>query len=103
MADRNQLEIDLRSLQNQPGAAYDDLADARVPKPSTNGNPLGLTPILQLEDALDDGSELLREILDRADDNPRGLGIALQQRHLDLLLVEVLAVLVAERIVLFLH
>ncbi len=81
------------------GAADHQFADAAGAEAAADHDPLGVLPALELEEAADDQRQLLREILDRALHDAGGLGVALGQQFVELFLGDLVARLVAERVV----
>src|SRR5579884_3878414 len=87
---RRQVDVGFLGLEEGGGAPDRELANAAVPEASAHRDPFGVPPRLELREAADDVRELLRELLDRALYDARGLGIALGDELVELLLRELL-------------
>ena len=99
VADRLQVDCDLVGLEDDAGAADRQLADTAGAEAAADHDALGVAPGLRLEEAADDERQLLREILDRALHDGRRLEVALGEQRIELLLADLVARLVAERVV----
>ena len=99
VSDRDKVEVDAVGLENDRGAADHQLADPAVAKPAADHDALGIAPALELEEAADDEREFLREVLDCPLHDAGCLGVAFGQQRVELLLADLIARLVAERIV----
>ena len=99
VADRHEIDGHLVGLQDHGRAPDRKLADAAGAEAASDHDPLGVAPGLELEEAADDERKLLREVLDRALHDAGRLRIALGQQRVELLPADVLARLVAERVV----
>src|SRR6185437_9862203 len=98
MADRQQLDLEVRGLEDDLGARDGELAEPAVAEAAADHDTLGLLPSLAAEDAPRDVGELLREVLDGAVHHRGGLGVVADQHGVEHLLADVLGRLVAERI-----
>ncbi len=96
VTDRFQLDIEAVRLQLHGGAADGQLADAALPQASADHDALCILPVLQSQESADDLREFLGELLDRALDDARGLGIPLREDLVELLLADFLGGRVAE-------
>ncbi len=80
VADRHEIDRYLVGLEDHRRAADGELADAAPAEAAAHDDAFGVAPGLELEEAADDERELLREILDRALQDPGRLRIALGQQ-----------------------
>ncbi len=98
VADRRELDVDAGRLQQHRGAADRELADAALAQAAADHDALGVAPALQAQEAADHGRELLGEILDRALDDAGRLRVALDEELVELLLRDLAARRLAERV-----
>ena len=98
VADRDEVDLDAVGFQDHRGAADHEFADAAGAEAAADHDALGVLPALQLEEAADDERQFLREILDRAMHDAGGFAVALGEEFVELLLGQVVARLVAERV-----
>ena len=98
VADKLEIDIDAVGLEQQAGAADGQLADAAGAEAAADDEAFRVAPILEPQEAADDQGELLGEVLDGALHDARGFGFALRQEVGELLLADLLAGFVAERI-----
>ena len=98
VADRQHLDLEVLGLQDDLGARDGEFAEPAVAKAAADHDAFGLLPGLGFEEAAGDVGELLREILDRAVHDGRGLGVVADQDGIEHLLADVLGWLLAERV-----
>ena len=95
-----EIDVDLVGLQQQARPAHGQFADAAAAEATANDEAFGVAPALEAQEASNDERELLRKLLDGALHDPRRFGFAVRQQGRELLLADLLARLVAERILL---
>jgi hypothetical protein len=99
IVDRHEIDIDLVGLEDHCRAADGEFPDPAVPEPAAHDHPFGVAPGLELQETTDDERKLLGEILDGALHDTGCFRIALDQQRVQLLLADLLARFVAERVV----
>jgi hypothetical protein len=94
-------EVDrhLVRFQDHGGAADGDFADPPGTEATAHHDPFGIVPRLELEKTADDERELLRKVLDRPLHDAGGLQVPFGEQRVELFPADVLARLVAERVV----
>ena len=98
VTDRHQIGVDAIGLEDHRSAPDRQFADAAGAEAAADDDALRVLPRLCLDVAPQDDRELLREVFDRAVQNPAGLGIALRENGVEGLLADVLARFVAKRV-----
>src|SRR5215510_8692827 len=97
-ADRHQIDIEVFRLQHDLGTRDRKLTHSALAKTATDHDALSLRPRLGLEEASCDISEFLRELLDRAVHDGRGLDVVADQHLVEHLLADLVGWLVAKGI-----
>lgn len=97
--DRNEVNRHLVGFQNHGGAADGELAHPAGAKAAAYDDPFGIAPRLELEETADDERKLLCEILDCPLDDTGRLRIAFGEQGVELLPADLIARLVAERVI----
>src|SRR6185312_2255745 len=97
-ADRHHLQLEILGAQDDLGARDRKLAEPAVAKAAADHDALGLRPGLGLEEAPRYIGQFLRELLDRAVQQGRSLGVVTDQHVVEGLLADLLRGHVAERI-----
>src|SRR5262245_27979520 len=97
-ADRHQIDFIIFRLQHDLGTRDRKLAHPALAKAAADHDPLGPFPGFRLEEAPGDISEFLRELLDRAVHDGRGLDIVADQYLVEHLLADLVGWLVAKRV-----
>src|ERR1051325_6097727 len=98
VADRLHLDLEILGLEDDLRARDGELAEAAGAEAAADDDTLGLLPGLHLEETPRDVGELLREVLDRAVDDRRRLGVVADEHVVEHLLADVLGWLLAERV-----
>src|SRR5262245_8845955 len=97
-ADGTEVDRLALGLQQDGRPPDDQLTDPAGAEPAADHDALGVLPALRLHEAADHARQLLGEVLDRAVHDTRRLVIALRQELVELLLADLLARLLAERV-----
>jgi hypothetical protein len=95
---RDESDIDSLGFQDHAGAPDRHLADPAGAKSASNHNALGIAPALKLEVTADDQGKFLGEVLDRALQHAGSLQVTVGQQGVERLFADILAGLVAERV-----
>src|SRR6185436_7944532 len=98
MTNRMQVDRVPATFQDHAGPTDGELADAALTQAASHHDALDVLPLLQAQEAANHRGKFLRKFLDGAVNHAGSFGIALQQHLVELLLADLLAGLLAERI-----
>ena len=99
VANRLQLDLDAIGFEDDGGAADRQFADAAAAKAAADREPFGIAPRLEFVKAPDHQRKVLGKIFDGTMHQTGFLDIAASQKHIELLLGQLLARLIAQRII----
>ena len=99
IAHRNELDGNLVRFKDHRSAPDNQFANPARAEPATDHDALGILPALQLEIASDHQRELLRKVLDCTLHDASRLGVALGEQAIELLLGDLVARRIPERVV----
>ena len=85
-------------FQGDTGATDCKLADATLTQAAAHDDALDILPFLQAQEAADHGGEFLRELFDHAVNHACRLRVAFQEDLVELLLADLVARLLAQRV-----
>ena len=102
VANRTQLDSVTPGFQGNAGATDCELADAALTQAAAHDDALDVLPFLQAQEAADHGGEFLRELFDHAVNHAGRFRVAFDQDFVELLLADLIARLLAQRVLAYL-